>query len=54
MCDLGVDLRSVSHRDPSWWAESKLLTYIKLNIAFFRKILVAKLAKSAQRAKNVH
>ncbi len=40
MCDLGVDLRSVSHRDPSFGGGSKSVTCLKLNIAFFREILL--------------
>jgi hypothetical protein len=39
VCHLGVDLLSVSHRDPSCEAESKSVTYLRLNIAFFRQIL---------------
>jgi hypothetical protein len=39
VCHLGVDLLSVSYRDPICGAESKSVTYLKLNIAFFRQIL---------------
>jgi hypothetical protein len=39
VCHLGVDLLSVSYQDPSCGAESKSVTYLKLNIAFFREIL---------------
>jgi hypothetical protein len=39
VCHLGVDLLSVSYQDPICWAESKSVTYLKLNITFSCKIL---------------